>query len=50
MSRLWTLLTCCLGGVQNSLRKEQKKADGKKEDKPDKKEKRGVIRNIRNLV
>jgi hypothetical protein len=34
------------------LRKEQKKAEGKKEDKPDKKEKKagGVIRNFRNLV
>jgi hypothetical protein len=49
--RLLTVIVI-LGGVQNSLRKEQKKADGKKEDKPDKKEKKtgGVIRNFRNLV
>ncbi|OIW32106.1 hypothetical protein CONLIGDRAFT_652923 [Coniochaeta ligniaria NRRL 30616] len=40
------------GGVQNNLRKEQKKAEGKKDDKPDKKEKKAgaVIRNFRNLV
>jgi hypothetical protein len=39
-----------LGGVQNSLRKDHKKADGKKDDKPDKKKAGAVIRNFRNLV
>lgn len=38
-----------LGGVQNSLRKEQKKADGKRDDKKEKKA-GAVIRNFRNLV
>jgi hypothetical protein len=38
-----------VGGVQNTLRREQKKSDGKKDDKKEKKA-GAVIRNFRNLV